>query len=69
MKVIGFNGSARKDGNTAILIRYVFEGLEKEGIETELYHPNGAKNYAAFLNSRIFKESAIRSKSCFVALL
>ena len=35
MKVIGFNGSARKDGNTAIHIRYVFEGLEKEGIETD----------------------------------
>ena len=36
MKVIAFNGSARKDGNTAILIRYVFGELEKEGIETEL---------------------------------
>ncbi len=36
MKVVGFNGSARKDGNTAILIRYVFEELEKAGIETEL---------------------------------
>lgn len=36
MKVLGFNGSARKDGNTAILIKYVFEELEKAGIETEL---------------------------------
>lgn len=36
MKVIAINGSARKDGNTAILIRYVFEELLKEGIETEL---------------------------------
>jgi multimeric flavodoxin WrbA len=36
MKVIGINGSARKDGNTAILIRKVFSELEKEGIETEL---------------------------------
>jgi len=36
MKVVAFNGSARKDGNTAILIRYVFEELEKEGIRTEL---------------------------------
>lgn len=25
MKVIAFNGSARKDGNTAILIKRVFE--------------------------------------------
>ena len=30
------NGSARKDGNTAILIRRVFAELEKEGIATEL---------------------------------
>lgn len=36
MKVIAFNGSARKDGNTAILIKHVFSELEKEGIETEL---------------------------------
>ena len=36
MKVVGFNGSARKDGNTAILIKYVFEELNKEGIDTEL---------------------------------
>jgi multimeric flavodoxin WrbA len=36
MKVVAINGSARKDGNTAILVRKVFEGLEKEGIKTEL---------------------------------
>ena len=36
MKVIGINGSARKDGNTAILIRKVFEELNNAGIETEL---------------------------------
>jgi multimeric flavodoxin WrbA len=35
MKVIGFNGSARKDGNTATLIRAVFSELEREGISTE----------------------------------
>jgi len=43
MKVIAFNGSARKDGNTAILIRYVFGELEKEGIETELFQLAGKK--------------------------
>ena len=42
-KVIGFNGSARKDGNTAILIRQVFAELEKEGIETELIELAGMK--------------------------
>jgi multimeric flavodoxin WrbA len=36
MKVIGFNGSPRKDGNTAILFNHVFCELEKESIETEL---------------------------------
>lgn len=36
MNVLGINGSARKDGNTAILIRTVFEELEKEGIGTDL---------------------------------
>lgn len=36
MKVIGINGSAREDGNTAILMNRVFEELNKEGIETEL---------------------------------
>jgi multimeric flavodoxin WrbA len=36
MKVIAFNGSARRDGNTAILVKHVFTELEKQGIETEL---------------------------------
>jgi multimeric flavodoxin WrbA len=43
MKVIAFNGSARKDGNTAILIGYVLRELEKEGIETELVQLSGKK--------------------------
>lgn len=36
MKVVAFNGSARKDGNTAILIQRVLQVLEAKGIETEL---------------------------------
>ena len=36
MKVLAVNGSARKDGNTALLIGTVFEELNKEGIETEM---------------------------------
>ena len=43
MKVIAFNGSARKQGNTAILINHVFSELEKEGIETELVELAGKK--------------------------
>jgi multimeric flavodoxin WrbA len=36
MKVVAFNGSARLDGNTAILLRAVLAELEAEGIQTEL---------------------------------
>ena len=35
MKVVAFNGSPRKNGNTGILIHEVFAELEKEGIKTE----------------------------------
>ncbi len=41
MKVLGINGSSRKDGNTAIMIKSVFDELEKEGIETELLQLSG----------------------------
>lgn len=43
MKVIAFNGSARKDGNTAILIGYVLDELKKEGIDTEVFSLSGKK--------------------------
>ena len=43
MKVMAFNGSARKGGNTAILINYVLKELQKEGIETELLQLAGQK--------------------------
>src|ERR1035441_2363293 len=36
MKVVAFNGSARKGGNTAILLGYALRELAAEGIETEL---------------------------------
>ena len=36
MKVLSINSSARKDGNTAILLERVLKELRKEGIETEL---------------------------------
>ena len=43
MKVVAFSGSARKDGNTAILVRHVFAELEKEGIGTELVQLAGER--------------------------
>lgn len=36
MKVVAFNGSARKGGNTATLLQQVLEEIAMEGIETEL---------------------------------
>ena len=42
-KVVAFrHGSARKGGNTAILLGYVLKELEKEGIKTELIEMSGA---------------------------
>lgn len=41
MKVVGINGSPRQEGNTAILIKTVFQELTKEGIETELIQLSG----------------------------
>ena len=43
MKVIAFNGSARKDGNTAILLNHVLGELNREGFETELFQLAGKK--------------------------
>ncbi|MCK4608434.1 MAG: flavodoxin family protein, partial [Gammaproteobacteria bacterium] len=42
-KVIAFNGSPRTEGNTTILIRKVFQELEKENIEVELISFAGKK--------------------------
>jgi multimeric flavodoxin WrbA len=43
MKVVAFNCSVRKDGNTAILIKQVFKELENENISTELVQLAGEK--------------------------
>lgn len=41
MKVVAFNGSPRKEGNTRILLETVCEELEKEGINTEIIQIGG----------------------------
>ena len=41
MKVVSFNGSPRRDGNTAALLAAVLRELEGQGIETELVHLKG----------------------------
>ncbi len=55
MKVVAFNGSARRDGNTAILVRRVFAELEKEGIETELVQLAGQHIHGCAACGQCFK--------------
>ncbi len=41
LKVVAFNGSPRKDGNTRRLLQHVFNALEKQGVQTELVQVGG----------------------------
>jgi multimeric flavodoxin WrbA len=45
MKVVAFNGSPRKDGNTAILLRKVLGPIARSGIDTELVQIGGLSLY------------------------
>lgn len=55
MKVIAFNGSARKDGNTAALVKHVFQELEKEGIQTELVQLVGKPMHGCIVCRKCFE--------------
>jgi len=55
MKVVAFNGSPRKDGNTSILINHVFRELEKEGVETELVKLSGKKIHGCIACYKCFE--------------
>ena len=61
MKVVAFNGSARKDGNTAILIRRVLGVLEAEGIETEFIQLAGQQIHGCMACGTCRK---IKNKEC-----
>ncbi len=63
MKVIAFNGSARKDGNTAGLIRHVLNELEAEGIEAELEQLGGKHIQGCIACFKCFKN---QDKKCSV---
>ena len=43
MKVLGINCSPRKGGNTEILLKKVFESLEKENVKTEIFQLGGKR--------------------------
>ena len=55
MKVVAFNGSARKDGNTSNLINYVFRELEEEGIKTELVQLSGSRIHGCIACMKCFE--------------
>jgi multimeric flavodoxin WrbA len=63
MKVVAFNGSPRKDGNTSILIKYVFSELEKEGIETELVQLSDKQIHGCIACYKCFKN---KDRQCAV---
>ncbi len=54
MKVVAFNGSARKNGNTAILLELVLNELRREGIETEMIQLSGKKIHGCIACRRCF---------------
>jgi multimeric flavodoxin WrbA len=63
MKVIAFNGSGRKDGNTAILLNAVLDEISKEGIETELIQLAGKAPQGCIACYKCFEN---KDKKCAV---
>ena len=63
MKVVAFNGSGRKDGNTAILLNTVLDELSQEGIETEFIQLAGKNLQGCIACYKCFKN---KDKKCSV---
>jgi multimeric flavodoxin WrbA len=64
MKVVAFNGSARKGGNTARLIQRVFTAMDKEGIATEMIELGGKALHGCTACFQCFTR---KDKRCAVA--
>ena len=60
MKVVALNGSARKDGNTAILLNLVLDELKKEDIRTELIQLAGQSIAGCRACYKCFKNKDLR---------
>lgn len=63
MKVVAFNGSPRKEGNTAALIRHVFAELEKEGIGAENMQVGGKIIHGCTACGKCFES---KDKKCVI---
>jgi multimeric flavodoxin WrbA len=60
-KVVAFNGSPRKDGNTSILIRHILNELENDGIGTETIQVGGKKIHGCTACMKCFEN---RDRKC-----
>jgi multimeric flavodoxin WrbA len=63
MRVVAFNGSPRKNGNTAALIHHVLRQLEIEGIDTEFIQLGGASIRGCIACYRCFEN---KDRQCAV---
>jgi len=63
VKVLAINGSPRKDGNTAVLIRTILKELEKEGIETETIQIGGKNIHGCMACMKCFENC---DKKCVI---
>lgn len=63
MKLVAFNGSPRKDGNTFELLNIVLQELEKEGISTELIQVGKQKVRGCIACYKCFKK---KNKRCSI---
>lgn len=63
MRVVAFNGSPRREGNTFALISHVLKALEGEGIDTEIVQLAGKKIHGCISCYKCF---ANRDKRCAV---
>jgi len=64
VKVVAFNGSARREGNTALLLSTVLAELAAEGIDTEIYHLAGKPIQGCIACFQCFKN---KDRRCAVA--
>ncbi|BDD87835.1 flavodoxin family protein [Desulfofustis limnaeus] len=63
MKIVAFNGSARKDGNTALLLEAVLVPLRQAGVETEVVNLAGTNPKGCLACMTCFKK---RDASCVI---
>lgn len=60
IKVVAFNGSPRKNGNTSILIKHAVDELKKAGIETEVIQIGGKKVHGCTACGKCFEKKDMK---------